>query len=302
MKSFAHLRQSRLAAVLAGGLLLVSPFAAFAQDATAPAGEAAATDPATTVVARLNGVDITEADLQLAAQDLRDTLMQIPAEQRVTVLLNGIIEMRLMSQAAEAAKLTDDVEVARRVAFMRDRALQGEYLKAYVVDAITADAIQKLYDAEVAAFVPEEQVRASHILVESEEAAKAIIAELDAGADFAAIAKEKSLDLGSGANGGDLDYFVKSRMTPPFAEAAFALEPGTYTKTPVQTDYGWHIILVTDKRLSTPPTFEQRQPALREQVARQIFSDEVEKLRAAAEIEILLPTTDAEAPAEATPE
>lgn len=305
MKSFTHFRQSRVAALLAGSLVLLAPLSLAAQDAAPATEEAAPADPATTVVARLNGEDITEADLQLAAQDLRETLMQIPAEQRLTVLLNGIIEMRLMAQAAEAAKLTDDVEVNRRVEFMHDRALQAEYLKANVIDAITDESVQALYDAEVAAFVPEEQVRASHILVDSEEAAKAIIAELDGGADFATIAKERSLDLGSGANGGDLDFFVKSRMVPPFADAAFALDVGSYTKTPVQSEFGWHVILVTDKRMSSPPTFEERRTALREQVARQLFTAQVEKLRDAAEIEVLLPTTETPAegaPAEAAPE
>lgn len=293
MKALHIFRHIGLAATLAAGLAVSTP-AVMAQEAGA---DAAPADPAQSVVARINGVDITEADLQLAAQDLRESIMQIPAPQRLQALLNGLIDMKLMSAAAVAANLDDDAEVKRRVDFMHDKAFQAEYLKANIVDKITPESLRTAYDAEVAAFVPEEEVRASHIMLDNEEDAKAVIAELDGGADFATLAKEKSLDLGSGANGGDLDYFNRARMTPPFAEAAFSLEPGTYTKTPVQSEFGWHVILVVDKRMSSPPSFEAREPALREQEARRLFLAEVEKLRAAAEIEILLP--EAQPPAEA---
>jgi peptidyl-prolyl cis-trans isomerase C len=305
MNPFTNFRLGRIAALLAGAIALGGVAAATAQEA-APAEPSAATepagDPAANIVARVNGEEITEADLQLAAQDFRDTLAQLPPEERLLALVNGLIDIRLMARAAEAANVTEDPEAKRRVDFMNDRALRAEYLKLKVFDAVTDEAVQTLYDAEVAAFVPQEEMRASHILVATEEEAKAIIAELDGGADFAAIAKEKSLDLGSGANGGDLDYFTADRMVAPFSEAAFALEVGKYTAAPVQSDYGWHIILATDKRMSSAPTLEQRESALREQVAKDLFVAEVEKLRAGAEIEIVAPeppaAPDAAAPAE----
>ena len=314
MNSFMKFRPGRTVATFAAAVALMGIAAANAQDATtaAPADAAAAApaiDPAANVVARIDGVDITEADLQLAAQDFRDTLTQLPPEERLLALVNGLIDIRLMARAAEAANVTEDPEARRRVDFMRDRALRAEYLKLTVFDAVTDEAVQTLYDAEVAAFVPEEEMRASHILVATEDEAKAIIAELEAGGDFAAIAKEKSLDLGSGANGGDLDFFTRERMVEPFANAAFALEVGTYTKAAVQSDYGWHIILATDKRMSAPPALEQRDAALREQVAKDLFIAEVDKLRAAAEIEIVTPepapgeaAPDAAAPAEPAPQ
>jgi peptidyl-prolyl cis-trans isomerase C len=256
------------------------------------------------VVARVNGEAITEADIALAAQDFRETLGQLPPEQRIMGLINGIIDIRLMARAAEAAGLDDDEAAARRLGFIRDRALRAEFLRVNVFEAVTDEAVQARYDAGVAEFVPAEEVRASHILVETEDEAKALIVKLQAGEDFAQLAKDNSVDLGSGANGGDLEYFGRGRMIPPFEEAAFALEPGKYTTEPVQSQFGWHVILVVDKRMSSPPTLEQMMPELRDAVARDLFLSELDKLRAAAEIEFIEaeaePGADdgAEAPAE----
>lgn len=281
--------RARLAAGAA--LVIVTGVAihgATAQDAAAPAENP--------VVATVNGEEITQMDLQMAAQDFRETLMQLPQSEQLMGLVNGIIDIRLMARAAEEEKLQDDAEAARRLKFVRDRALRAEYLRVHVFDAITEEAVKAKYDAEVAAFTPQEQVQASHILVATEDEAKAIIAELDNGGDFAAIAKEKSIDLGSGANGGDLGFFTREKMVKPFADAAFTQEPGTYTKTPVKSDFGYHVILVVAKSMTTPPTLEQRAPELREQVARDLFLAEIEKLRKDAKIE-LVPPPGAEAPA-----
>jgi peptidyl-prolyl cis-trans isomerase C len=216
-------------------------------------------------------------------------------------LINGLIDIRLMARAAESQGLDKDAAAARRLSFLHDRALRSEYLKVNVFEAITEEAVKKLYDEQVAAFTPEEEIRASHILVETEDEAKAIVAKLDGGADFAALAKDNSLDLGSGANGGDLDFFGRGRMVPPFEEAAFALAPGTYTKTPVKSDFGWHVILVVEKRMSKPPTLEVVQDALREEVAKQLFVAALDKLRSEAKIEIIAPEAEAEAPTTEAP-
>ena len=253
------------------------------------------------VVATVDGEAITEADLALAAQDFQETLMQLPAEQRMSGLINGIIDIRLMARAAQTAGLDKEPEAARRIAFINDRALRAEYLRANVFDAISDEEVKALYDEQVAAFEPAEELRASHILVDAEEKAKELIAELDGGTDFAELAKANSTDLGSGANGGDLDFFGRGRMVPVFEEAAFALDPGAYTKTPVQSEFGWHIILVTEKRMSAPPTLEQMTPALREEIAKQRFIAALDKLRAEATIEIVEPDPAADAPAADAP-
>jgi peptidyl-prolyl cis-trans isomerase C len=253
------------------------------------------------VVATVNGEPITEADLALAAQDFEQTLMQLPPEQRMAALINGIIDIRLMARAASAEGLDKQPDAARRLGFIADRALRAEYLRAHVFDSVSDEEVKALYDKQVAAFEPAEEIRASHILVETEEKAKELIAELDSGADFAELAKANSTDAGSGANGGDLDFFGRGRMVPVFEEAAFALEPGTYTKTPVQSEFGWHIILVTDKRMSSPPTLEQLTPTLREEAAKQKFIAALDRLRAEATIEIVAPEAPAEPPAPDAP-
>lgn len=256
-----------------------------------------AQEEASTVVATVNGEPITEADLALAAQDFQQTLAQLPPEQRIAALINGIIDIRLMARAAQAQGLDKEAGAARRIAFINDRALRSEYLRANVFGAVSDEAVKALYDEQVAAFVPQEEVRASHILVDSQEKALELIAELDGGADFAQLAKDNSADLGSGANGGDLGFFGKGLMTPTFETAAFELEPGTYTKTPVESQYGWHIILVTEKGMSSPPTLEEATPELSEEVARQLFISTLDKLRAEATIEIVEPEPAADAPA-----
>lgn len=257
---------------------------------------------ANVVVATVDGVPITEADLALAAQDFRDTLSQLPPEQRMMGLINGLIDIRLMARAAEAAGLDKDPAAMNRLAFIRDRALRSEFLRARVFGEVTDDAVQKAYDEYTGAFVPQEQVRASHILVETEDEAKAIIAELDGGADFAEIAKVKSLDLGSGANGGDLDFLSRGQTVPSFDAAVFALEPGTYTKTPVQSQYGWHVILLAEKRMSQPEALDAMRDSLRDQLAEKLFIAELDKLRTAAKIEIVTPEPPAaDAPATNAP-
>jgi peptidyl-prolyl cis-trans isomerase C len=129
-------------------------------------------------------------------------------------------------------------------------------------------------------------VRARHILVRTQEEAEAIIEQLDAGADFAELAVEKSTDPGKG-DGGDLGYFGPGQMVEPFEEAAFALEVGAYTKEPVQTQFGWHVIKVEDRRAQQPPAFEDVKEQIRSILFRDAYGSVVEKARAGAKIEIL---------------
>jgi peptidyl-prolyl cis-trans isomerase C len=283
--------------VLRPGLKVAAVIATLAM----PAALSAQDGEPSPVVATVNGEAITEADLALAAQDFRETLAQLPPDQRILGLINGIIDIRLMARAAETAGLHNEAAAAHRLAFVRDRALRAEYLRAHVFEAITEADLQEAYDAAVADFEPADEIRASHILVESEEEAAALIAELDGGAVFAELAKQNSIDLGSGAAGGDLDFFGRGRMVPPFEAAAFALEPGQYSDAPVRSDFGWHVILVTDKRLSEPPSFAALAPALRDEVARAMFIAEIDRLRADAEIEFVGPEADEDADAPAAP-
>ncbi|WEJ58959.1 peptidylprolyl isomerase [Devosia sp. FJ2-5-3] len=286
MKNFTLrlVRTISLAALLAS----VPAIASYAQDAATPAAEAAAVTPET-VVATVGGEAITEADLSFAAEDLAQDLAQMPAEERRPFLLRVVIDMKVMAGAAKEAGMDQTPLFAQRLKYLEERALRRAYFAEAIAGAVTEEAVRADYDAFTAQFTPQDEIRASHILVESEEEANAIKAELDGGADFAAIAKEKSIDPGSGANGGDLGFFGKGMMVPSFEEAAFALtEPGEVS-APIQSQFGWHIIKLGEKRQSQPPTFEQVAPQIQQQVLMRSFNEKVEDLMSGVEIDIADP-------------
>lgn len=244
---------------------------------------------AETSVAIVDGVPITAEDLAIAAQDFGEQLAQLPPERQTSALIDAIIDIRLLAKAAEGAGLDKEALVARRLEFVHDRTLRNEYLKARVFQAVTEDAVKKRYDEEVAKFVPGDELHLLHILVKTEDEAKAIVADLDKGGDFAAIAKAKSIDPGSGPKGGDLGFIRKGQTVKPFEDAAFAMEVGAYTKAPVKSDFGWHVIKLEEKRKEAPPALEAETPRLRQEMVSALFKSEIEKLRAAAKIEIVPP-------------
>ncbi|WP_291375870.1 peptidylprolyl isomerase [Devosia sp.] len=286
MKNFSL----RLVRTISLAALLVSApaVASFAQDAAAPAAEAAAVTPET-VIATIGDETITEADLSFAAEDLAQDLAQMPPEERRPFLLRVLIDMKVMAGAAKDAGMDQTPLFAQRLNYLEERALRRAYFAEAIAGAVTEEAVRADYDAFVAQFTPTEEISAAHILVPTEEEANAIKAELDAGGDFAAIAKEKSIDPGSGANGGELGFFGKGMMVPQFEEAAFALtEPGQVS-APVQSQFGWHIIKLAEKRQSQPPTFEQVAPQVQQQVLMTTFNNKVEELMSGVEINITDP-------------
>jgi len=290
---YATLRLVRTLTLAA--LLATMPAASgFAQDAApdaaAPdaAAEAAPVTPET-VVATVGGHDITEADLSFAAEDMAQDLAQMPPDQRRPFLLRVLIDMKVMSTAARAADMDKTELFAKRLAYLEERALRRAYFAEAIAGSVTEQSVREAYDAFTADFQPQEEIRASHILVETEDEAKAIKAELDGGADFAALAQEKSIDPGA-ANGGDLGFFGKGMMVPPFEAAAFALaEPGDVSE-PVQSQFGWHIIKLAEKRQSQPPAFEQVAGQLQQQALMRAFSDKVDTLMDGVEVDIVDPT------------
>jgi peptidyl-prolyl cis-trans isomerase C len=207
------------------------------------------------VVARVDGMEITEKDLEIATEDLGDRLQQVPASQRRDYLIGFMVDLKLGARAAEREKLADAPDFARRLAFYRMKVLMDELMSRESKKALTAEAARKLYDDTIKTMTPEEEVRARHVLVEKEDEAKAVLARLRKGEDFAKVAGELSRDPGSGKEGGDLGYFTKDRMVPPFADAAFKLKAGELSE-PVQTQFGWHVIKVEDRRSRALPKFE----------------------------------------------
>jgi peptidyl-prolyl cis-trans isomerase C len=158
------------------------------------------------------------------------------------------------------------------------------YLQAEAKTALTDQALHQVYDTAVKEMGKEEEVHARHILVPTEDEAKAILAELKKGADFATLAKEKTQDPSGKTNGGDLGYFTKGQMVPEFSDVAFKLGKGELSE-PVKSQFGWHIIKVEDKRTKPVPTFEQIKPQLEQYVVRKAQTDMITKLRDGAKIE-----------------
>ena len=221
--------------------------------ALAEAGSARAEDK---VLAKINGVEIRESDLALAEAEVGAEVANIPAPNRRRLLLEFLIEMQLYSNAAEGEKLTSGPEFERRLAYWNTRAKRDAYYEKAVREAIGESVVRALYDEKVKELTPEEEVEASHILVETEEQAQALADQARDGGDFAKLAAEHSNDPGSKANGGKLGFFGKGQMVKEFDEAAFSLEKGEISK-PVKSQFGWHVIKVEDRRMKPVPTFEE---------------------------------------------
>ncbi|TYR30334.1 peptidylprolyl isomerase [Mesorhizobium microcysteis] len=238
-----------------------------------------------TVVATVNGTPITEADLTIAIADLEQQFAQLPEDQRRAAALSAVIEIRLLAAEAETKGLADGDDFNRRMDMLRQRALHSAYIDEEVANLVTDDAVRARYDEEIAKLDAGEEVRARHIIVPTQEEAAAIIEELNGGGDFEEIAKEKSQD-GAAAQGGDLGYFASGQMVPEFEQAAFAMEVGAHSTEPVQTQFGWHVIKVEDKRAKQPPAFEQVSGQLRSVLLRDAYMQRVTELREAAEVEI----------------
>ncbi len=238
------------------------------------------------VVAKVGNLEIRQSDLDLAIANLDPQLSQLPDEQKRIAALSGAIDVKLLAANATGEGMKDDPAYLARMQFIADRELHNLYFKKHVVDAVSDADVKARYDKEIAALPKQDEVSARHILVKTEEEAKAIIAELDAGTDFAELAKEKSTDPNK-SEGGDLGYFTKGRMVPEFEEAAFAMEKGTYSKTPVKTQFGFHVIKVEDKRDAPPPAFDQVAQQIRQLVMRDKYLELIAKAKTEQKIEIL---------------
>jgi peptidyl-prolyl cis-trans isomerase C len=242
----------------------------------------AADDP---VVATVGSLEIHQSELDLAVQNLDPQLAQLPDEQKKVAALSGAIDVKLLASGALAEGIKDTEDFKKRMAYIGDRELHNAYFRKHVVDATTPEEVKARYDKEVASLPKQQEVHARHILVKTEDEAKAVIADLDKGKDFAEIAKEKSQDSNKD-DGGDLGWFGPGRMVPEFEEAAFALDKGQYTKTPVKTQFGYHVIKIEDKRDAAPPPLEQVQDQVKQLVMRDKYVALIEKAKADQKVDI----------------
>ena len=238
------------------------------------------------VVAKIDGIEITEQEIALAGEDLGERIAQVPAAQRREYLLGYLSDLKIGARAAERAKIAELPEFTLRMNYFRQKVLMDEYISRQSKAAASTEAARKLYDDTMKTMKPEEEVRARHILVEKEDEAKAALARVRKGEDFAKVAAELSRDPGSGKDGGDLGYFTQDRMVPQFGAVAFQLKAGDVSE-PVQTQFGWHVIKVEDKRPKPLPKFEDVKGEIETYLVRKAQQDIVMGLRGDLKLERL---------------
>lgn len=271
------------AIVGAGGVLLAADRPVLSPVPGAPAGPSPL-PPGSMVVARVDGTELHLSDLEAAQQSLPPQAQKMPLQQIYPILLDRMVDGMLITEAGRKEHLDQNPELQLRLKRFEDHLIQEAYLSRAVKDAETEDRLKARYNSFVKDKEGREEVHARHILVKTEAEANAIIAELDKGADFADLAKKDSIDSGS-ASGGDLGYFGHDDMVKEFADAAFALPAGQYTKTPVKTQFGWHVIKVEDHRAAKPPSFEEARQEVSQLVAHDVVEAKVKELRGAAKVE-----------------
>ena len=285
-------------ATAALALLLVSAAPLLAQDK----------DP---VVAKVNGTDIRQSDINFAEEEAGQ-LPPMSPEQKQDYLVQFMADMILVSKAADDKKLGDTADFKRKLAFNRNKLLMEALLTQTGKEALTDEAMKKVYDDALKQMGEEKEVHARHILIraaagdekaskEAEDKIKAIIVRLNKGEDFAKVANETTEDPSGKANGGDLGFFSKEQMVPEFSDTAFGLEKGKIS-APVKTQFGWHVIKTEETRVKPQPKFEDVKPQIESFVTRKAQAEMVTKLREAAKIERLdKPATPAPAAAPAEP-
>ena len=266
--------------------------------AMAPCAAPAADEGKDDVLAIVNGKEIHRSDVMMARNRLPAQLRELPEEQILPVLINVVIDSRLIADQARKENIAEEPEIKAQMQIVQDMVLEQTLLTRHLQDKITEEALRERYEAMIKDEDARKQVHAQHILVKERSEAEEVIRELNEGADFNELAKEKSTDPAAEA-GGDLGYFSRGDMIPAFSEVAFSLEPGTYSRTPVQTEFGWHVIKVEDRRVVDPPPFEEVRNQLQQQLAMELRTEYVKQLREQAEITRLYqPPLTEEAPQE----
>jgi peptidyl-prolyl cis-trans isomerase C len=266
------------------------------------AGLPATAEDANPVLAKVNGLEIRQSDVALAEEELGPSLAQMDPATKKENVLSFLIDMKIVSKAAEDKKVENAEDFKKRLAFTRSRLLMDSLLASEGKAATTDEAMKKVYEDASKQISGEQEVHARHILVETEDDAKAVEEELKKGADFAELAKKKSKDPGA-SDGGDLGFFTKDQMVPEFSTVAFALEPGKISD-PVKSQFGWHVIKVEEKRNRKAPEFDQVKSQIETYVTRKAQADYVAKLREGAKVERMdqaaatLPQPEAAKPAD----
>ena len=238
-----------------------------------------------TVVAEINGQLIKLKDVRAFMSDIPQ-LAEVPFEMVYPQVLDTMINTHVLVSGAETSGTAKDKDVKKALKMAREQILSQAYLAKQLEAGMTPEALQALYMEEMQNYNRPEEIRARHIVVDSEKAADAIYMQLKSGADFAKLADEQSSD--KHAVGGDLGYFTENMMIPEFAKVVFAMKKGDLSK-PFKTPYGWHVVLVEDKRLAEPPAFEEMQDALKQVYAERNMQNVLQAEREKAKVKVYQP-------------
>ena len=263
-------KTARTSAAMLAGAVIFAAWSGFADDKK--------------VLAKIGNVEITEAQVAMAGVDLDPQFSKLPPEQQHLAAISALIDIEAMAIKGAEAGLDQTDAFKERMAFLHDRALHNAYFESEVIKKITDEQVKARYDKEIAATPPDSEIHARHILVKTREEAVEIIKQLDGGASFEELAKTKSTD-GAAAQGGDLGYFSAGQMVPEFEKAAMALEPGGYSKEPVQTQFGFHVVKVEDKRSKKPPEFEKVKGQVRNVLLQEAYVARVKAIRDELKVE-----------------
>lgn len=242
--------------------------------------------PGNPTIAILNGKEIKRAQIVDYVQGLPIQARQLPLDQLFPAAVNQLINEELARAKAKSSNIATDEEVKNRLEAAKTEIMATVYLQREVEERTTEELLQQAYDAYVASFPQVEEARASHILVEEEKLAKKLIQDLEKGADFSELVAEHSIDTGSIQAGGDIGYFTKADVVPEFAEAAFEQELNKHSFKPVKSQFGFHIITVTDRRQREPASFEEAQQFLEPQIRQAVLQQAFAEWREEAEIEL----------------
>lgn len=263
-------------ALLIATLIATTP--AHAQIKAVPAG-------ADAVAATVNGHKIMESDVAALHQSLPPQYRQIPLEELRGQLLDRLVEQKMVADAARKEGLLERPDIRKRLEMVTEGLLHDAYIEERIASAVTEAKVREEYQKSIALESKREEIRARHILVKTREDAVAVIVEVQGGADFAEVARRKSTGPSS-RNGGDLGFFGEGQMVPAFSKAAFALNPGEITSEPVQTQFGWHVIKLEERRVAGSSSFEQAAGKIREELRKKAYDQAIAEIRAKSKVEI----------------
>lgn len=246
--------------------------------------EAIVVEPGNPVVAKVDGKEVTRVDVYRYIKSMPQNLQQLPAQTIYPLALEQTINTRIVQNKAEEASLEQDPEVLNQIEMAKQQIVRNVYLQRAVEDKVTDADVKKAYNDFISKQPDVKERRASHILLETEEAANAAIERVKGGEDFAEVAKELSTGP-TGPKGGDLGYFTKTDMVPEFANAAFSMKSGDVSEAPVQTQFGYHVIKVTDVRDQPKPTLEEMAPSIQAELQRGALEQMMAQWRENVEID-----------------